>query len=409
MPTGVYVRKNDVKARLQAGLAADHVDDFTAWLRQRRYTDKTIVERIRLLACWTHWAREKGYAFDTVRAAHAASFALINAGYRPRFRGDVNRDAVETGKLFIAYLEDRGALPRIPALPEPPIVDEFMAWAREQQGLAETTLGTYATAIIRFVAALGEDPAAYDAAAIRGYILGRAGAVSVARLKGIGVAVRAFLRFLIATGRCPPGRDRAMPPTAGWRLASIPRFLAEDDIARVIAACDGERRLRDRTIILLLVRLGMRASEVARLCFDDIDWQQGNIRVHGKGRREELLPLSQEVGDALIAYLKCARPAFAGSRALFLTEYAPLRPIDRGTIKCIVRRALGRAGVESRHKGAHVLRHSAATSMLRHGVGLAGVGAVLRHRSPEMTAHYAKVDMTLLATIAQPWPESASC
>ena len=409
MPIGVYVRtKRVVEDRLKAGLAADHVDDFTAWLRTRRYTVKTIVERIRLLASWTHWAHEKGYALDTVRAAHAASFALIKAGYRPRFRGDVNKDAVETGKLFIAYLEGRGVLPRAPKPRAPSIVAEHRAWAREQQGLAETTLGTYASAIIPFVAALGEDPAAYDAAAIRSYILGRAGAVSAARLNGIGVAIRAFLRFLIATGRCPPGRDRAMPQAADWRLASIPRFLPEDDIARVIAACDGERRLRDRAINLLLVRLGMRASEVARLGFDDIDWRHGSIRLHGKGCREELLPLSQEVGDALIAYIERARPAFA-ARALFLTEYAPLRPIDRVTIKCVVRRTLKRAGVESRSKGAHVLRHSAATSMLRHGVSLADVATVLRHRSPAMTAHYAKVDMTLLAAIAQPWPGSASC
>ena len=409
MPTGVYVRtKCVVKDRLRAGLAADHVDDFTAWLRQRRYTDKTIVERIRLLACWTHWSRERGYAFDTVRAAHAASFALIDAGYGPRFRGDVNKDAVETGKLFIGYLEDRGLLPRLPVPPPPPLVAEYMAWARQQQGLAETTLGTYAQAIVPFVAALGDEPSTYDAATIRGYILGRAGAVSTARLNGIGVAIRAFLRFMIATGRCPPGRDRAMPLAAGWRLASIPRFLPEDDIARVLTACDGERRLRDRAIILLLVRLGMRASEVARLRFDDIDWRQGSLRLCGKGRREELLPLSQEVGDALIAYIERGRPALA-ARAIFLTEHAPLRPIDRVTIKCVVRRALERAGVESRYKGAHVLRHSAATSMLRHGVSLAGVGTVLRHRSPAMTAHYAKVDMTLLATVAQPWPGDASC
>ena len=408
MPTGVYVRKNNVADRLRAGLAADHVDDFTAWLRQRRYTEKTIVERIRLLACWTHWAREKCHGFDTIRAAHAESVALIHAGYRPSFRGDVNKDAVEAGKLFIAYLEDRGALPRIPAQPGPAIVAEYRAWAREQQGLAETTLATYAHAIISFVAARGDDPAAYDATSIRGYMLERVGAVSVARLNGIGVSIRSFLRFLIATGRCPPGRDRAIPQAAGWPLASIPRFLSEDDIARVIAACDDERRLRDRAIVLLLVRLGMRASEVARLGFDDIDWRQGSIRLHGKGRREELLPLSQEVGDALIAYIQRARPAFP-ARALFLTEYAPLRPIDRGTIKCVVRRALKRAGVDSRYKGAHVLRHSAATSMLRHGVSLAGVCMVLRHRSPAMTAHYAKVDMTLLATIAQPWPGSASC
>lgn len=144
MPTGVYVRKNDVKDRLRAGLAADQVEDFTAWLRQRRYTDKTIIERIRLLACWTHWAREKGYVFDTARDAHAASSALIEAGYRPRFRGDVNKDAVETGKLFIGYLEDRGLLPSVPPPPAPPLVAEYMAWARQQHGLAETTLETYA-------------------------------------------------------------------------------------------------------------------------------------------------------------------------------------------------------------------------------------------------------------------------
>ena len=301
--------------------------------------------------------------------------------------------------------------PPEPPLPPPllpPLVAEYIAWAREQRGLAETTLGTYLGAIIPFVAALGDDPVAYDAAGVRGHMLGRAGTVSVARLNGIGVGIRAFLRFLIATDRCPAGRDRAMPPAAGWRLASIPRALPEDDIARVIAACDGERRLRDRAIILLLVRLGMRASEVARLDFDDIDWRRGCLRLHGKGRREELLPLSQEVGDALIAYIERGRPALA-ARSIFLTEYAPLRPIDRITIKCVVRRALKRAGVESRYKGAHVLRHSAATSMLRHGVSLAGVGAVLRHRSPEMTAHYAKVDMSLLATIAQPWPGDASC
>jgi site-specific recombinase XerD len=408
MPSGVYVRANDVQARLRAGLAADHADDFSKWLRQRRYTDKTIVEGIRLLACWTNWARKSGYAFATIRAAYAASVTLIDTGYRPRFKGDVNKDAVQAGKLFIFYLEDRGLLPRMPLPSVPPLVAEYMAWAREQHGLAETTLGTYTGAIIPFVAALGDDPVAYDAAAIRDYMLGRAGSVSVSYLNGIGGAIRAFLRFLIATDRCPPGRDRAMPPAAGWRLASIPRALPEDDIARVIDACDGERRLRDRAIILLLVRLGMRASEVARLSFDDIDWRQGHLRLHGKGRREELLPLSQEVGDALIAYIERGRPALA-AREIFLTEYAPLRPVNRIVIKCIVRRALMRAGVESQCKGAHVLRHSAATSMLRHGVSLAGVGAVLRHRSPAMTAHYAKVDMTLLATIAQPWPGDTSC
>jgi site-specific recombinase XerD len=393
---------------LKAGLAADHAEGFAQWLRERRYTPYTIIEKIRLLASWTHWAHAEGYEFATVREAHAASFALVKAGHAPRFLGDVNKDSAECAKLFISYLEERGVLPCLPAMPAPPLVSEFAAWAREQRGLAETTLATYLTAIAPFVDALGHAPAAYDAVTIRAYMTKRAKAVSVGRMKSVSVAIRAFLRFLIATGRCRPGLDHAMPNIAGWRLASIPRFLPEADIAHVVAACEGERRLRDRAIVLLLVRLGLRASEVARLTFGDINWRQGSIRLLGKSRREELLPLTQEIGDALLAYIERGRPALATPR-LFITEYAPLRPIGRIAIKCLVTRALKRAGVESHYKGAHILRHSAATAMLRHGVSLTGVGTVLRHRSPAMTAHYAKVDIALLTEIAQPWPGRQPC
>ena len=408
MPTGDYARKNSVNGRLKAGMAADHADNFAEWLRERRYTPLTIIERMRLLASWTHWARENGYALGTIRDAHAASFALIEAGYRRRFRGVINKDAVETAKLFIGYLEGCGALPRLPERSDPALMIEFTSWAREQHGLAETTLGTYRGAILPFIAELGDDPAAYDAAAIRRFMLARAGKVSGARLKGIGVGVRAFLRFLIATGRCPPGLDHAMPKAATWRLTSIPRFLPDADIAAILAACEGERRLRDRAIILLLVRLGLRASEVARLTFEDIDWRRGTIRLFGKGRREELLPLSQEVGDAIIAYIERARPT-AATRTLFLTEIAPLKPINRIAIKCLATAAYRRAGIDSPRKGAHILRHTAATAMLRHGVSLSDVGTVLRHRSAAMTAHYAKVDIALLSAIAQPWPGRSPC
>lgn len=408
MPTGVYVRKNAVWDRLKAGMAADHAADFAQWLRERRYTPLTVAERMRLLASWTHWARGEGYTLAAIREAHAASFASIGAGRQPRFRGDVNKDAVEAAKLFIVYLEDRGVLTRLPTKPVPPLVVEFTEWAREQRGLTETTLAAYRWVITPFVKALGDAPAAYNAVTIRAHMSDRAKAVSVARMKGISVGIRAFLRFLIATGRCPSGLDHAMPNIAGWRLASLPRFLPDADIARIIDACDGERRLRDRAIILLLVRLGLRASEVARLSFDDIDWRQGSIRLCGKGRREELLPLTQEIGDALIAYIERGRPALAVP-SVFITEYAPLRPIDRITVKCLVSRALKRGDVKSRYRGAHVLRHSAATAMLRHGVSLTDVGTVLRHRSPAMTAHYAKIDTALLSAIAQPWPGRSPC
>jgi integrase/recombinase XerD len=408
MPSGVYERKNAVAVRLKAGLAAPFVEDFTAWLRSRRYAECTITESIRLLACWTHWARVEGYTLGTIRDAHGASLALIQSGHCRCFLGDIGQDSVGMAKLFIRYLEDRQLLPRLPVKPVRALVAEYTTWAREQRGIAETTLANRLWIITVFVENLGDDPAAYDAEAIRAFMIERAKGVSVGRVKSIGVAIRSFLRFLIAMGRCPVGLDHAMPDAANWRLATIPRFIAGDDVERVIAACAGEERLRDRAIVLLLARLGMRASEVAGLTFGDIDWAGGRIRLLGKSRREDYLPLTQEVGDAILAYIKQARSKLASDR-LFLTACAPLRPVGRIAIKCLVRRALGRTGVESACKGAHVLRHSAATAMLRHGVSLGGVGAVLRHRSPAMTAHYAKVDIALLLSIAQPWPGRLPC
>lgn len=154
--------------------------------------------------------------------------------------------------------------------------------------------------------------------------------------------------------------------------------------------------------------MGLRASEVANLTFSDIDWVNSRIKLVGKVRREEHLPLTQDIGDAILAYIERARPRL-GTARVFLTDIAPIRPIGRIAVKCIVKRALDRAEIKSVHRGAHLLRHSAATAMLRSGASLSGVGAVLRHRSPSVTALYAKVDMGLLSEIAQPWGGRLPC
>lgn len=161
-------------------------------------------------------------------------------------------------------------------------------------------------------------------------------------------------------------------------------------------------------MLLLLARLGLRASEVAQLKLADIAWRHGCITVCGKGRRQESLPLPQEIGDAILLYLNQGRPPVQLPE-VFTTVLAPLRALTRAAVTHIVRSALRRAGVKSPINGAHVLRHSAATAMLRQGASLAGVGALLRHRSPMTTAHYAKVDLGLLSEIAQPWPGRRSC
>jgi site-specific recombinase XerD len=203
--------------------------------------------------------------------------------------------------------------------------------------------------------------------------------------------------------------ENAIPCFASWQLSSVPKFLAAEDVERIIQSCgDYGFGLRDKPVLLLLARLGLRASEVAQLKFMDIDWRNGSIAVCGKGRRHETLPLPQEVGDAILLYLNQGRPSLKVPQ-VFITVRPPLRALTRASVTHIVRSALSRTGIKAPINGAHVLRHSAATTMLRQGATLAGVGAILRHRSPMTTAHYAKVDFGLLSEIAQPWPEVPSC
>jgi site-specific recombinase XerD len=289
------------------------------------------------------------------------------------------------------------------------MLGEFRSWMRKHRGLTETTLDLYQGVLVGLLDALGDDARAYSAEALRAFVLERARPHGIHRAKCIVVAVRSFVRFLGVTGQCPPGMEHAIPGFASWQLSSVPRFLVAEDVERVIDSCtDYEFGLRDRAVLLLLARLGLRASEVAQLKFADIDWRNGSITVCGKGRRRESLPLPQEVGDAILLYLNQGRPSLHVPE-VFTSALAPFRVLTRAAVTHIVRSALRRTGVKAPINGAHVLRHSAATTLLRQGVSLAGVGAVLRHCSPMTTAHYAKVDFGLLSEIAQPWPEVPSC
>jgi integrase/recombinase XerD len=381
-----------------------HADGFKNWLAQRNYSPVTIKEVVRLLALWGDWVRAAGFEIETLAAGFAAS--------APVFHGSKTALAPQgAAALFVVYLRESNILPpeRHPSLEETwPALAAFRRWMQEQRGIKNSTLDKYQAILLDLLAALGTDPAAYTAAAIRGFVLDRAKPHGRGRAQSISVATRAYIKYLVAVGQCPVGREHAVPGFASWQLATTPRFLGQADIDRLLAACDGEDRLRDRAVILLLARLGLRASEVANLAFGDMDWETGQITLTGKVRREERLPLTQEIGDAIIAYIERARPRITTAR-LFLTSVAPVHPLSRIAVKCIVRRALDRAGVKSAHRGAHVLRHSAATAMLRSGASLAGVGAVLRHRSPSATALYAKVDIGLLSEIAQPWGGRLPC
>ncbi|QND35816.1 tyrosine-type recombinase/integrase (plasmid) [Sinorhizobium meliloti] len=323
---------------------------------------------------------------------------------------------VNRARRFIGFLVEYGAV--TPSTDELPGVDlhevqivAFQTWLRRHRGYPSAPSVATVVWSSRLLAGLGPDPKLYDARLVRQVILDEAQRSSRANLKTMTMALRGYLKYLATQGLCQPGLDQAIPTVPQWRLSALPLYISTADVDRVVASCDVTTPIgiRDHAVLLLLARLGLRAGDVSSMCLEDIDWREGTLCVRGKGRREIRLPLPQDVGEAIIDYLREARPP-AACEQIFLRAVAPHRPLASATVSSIVKLALVRAGIDNApSRGANLLRHSAATSMLRAGATLDMIGAVLRHRSVDTTAHYAKVDIDMLLQVAQPWPGSASC
>ena len=324
--------------------------------------------------------------------------------------GRGNHHTIFGARLFRQHVVTTGVCQSAASLQhsEPSLVAHFKIWLRRHRGASDCTIKLYARDATHLMAALGDEPEGWQPAAIRSFFLDRANHCGRGTVEKLTTSLRAFLRYLAVIGCCRAGLADVVPGYAHWRLADLPRYLVAEQVNRLIAACDGEAVAcrRDRAIVLLLARLGLRAGDVAQLGLDDIEWETGSLRVSGKSRYEVRLPLPQDVGDAIVAYHAC-RPSTCPSDHVFLRNIAPYRPFRRGDgISSVVKRLMQRAGIVAPVKGAHVLRHTAATEMLRHGVPLEKIGLVLRHRGIDTTAYYAKADVKLLKQIAQPWPEA---
>lgn len=400
--------------RLRAGLAAGHVDDFADWLHDQGYRPSSVTTILQALAAWSDWATQAGFAPSEAMDALDSCKALVARADRPRYARGPYKHSLSAGALFIRFLQGHGVLACPAPAPRPserwPILGDFRVWTQQQGGLRESSLDSYQFYIVKMLECLGDAVDTYTAGKVRGFVEQCAKPHGLWRAKSITTATRAFLRFLSATGQCEVGLEHAIPSYASRQLSDVPRFLEPADVERVLAVCVAQdpKGLRDRAVMLLLARLGLRASEVAGLMLQDLDWRNGWIGLCGKGRRHERLPLPQEVGDAILRYLLEGRPALVDDH-VFARVNAPRGPLTRAAVTHIARSALRRAGVKAPINGAHVFRHSVATTMLRRGASLAGVGAVLRHQSPSTTAHYAKIDFDLLTEVAQPWPEVPPC
>jgi site-specific recombinase XerD len=220
-------------------------------------------------------------------------------------------------------------------------------------------------------------------------------------------AVRSVLRFLVFSGELSPGLEAAALTPRQWTHDTIPQRLTTDEVERVLALYTGKAPtdLRNRAILILLARLGLRAHEVISLSLDDINWHEAHLIIRTrKTRHERMLPLSQDVGGALADYLRWGRPVTT-SRVIFLHCRAPFRPFSgSAAISRIAARALFRTGVTGHARlGAHVFRHTAASGMVNRGASFKDVADVLGHQSLQTTGIYAKLDLDALSEVALPW------
>jgi site-specific recombinase XerD len=404
-----YFSASRMLGHLRSGPSGPYLDSFAAALERQGYGQDTAVRYLRAAAHVGHIMAERGASLGDIDLA--AFGEHLHRCRCPRAKGGRrNHHTIYGARLFRRHLVEFGVCRPAAAVAahiEPQLVTDFKAWLRKHRGSSDATIKLYARDAVGLMMALGSNPVSWRPNDVRSFFLERASKCGRGTIEKMTTSLRAFLRYLAVAGRCQAGLDAAVPVYPHWQLADMPRYLSAEQVNRLIVTCDGDAvaRRRDRAIVLLLARLGLRAGDVAQLQLGDIEWQTGSLRVSGKSRSEVRLPLPQDVGDAIADYLEC-RPLCRSDR-VFLRTIAPCRPFLRGDgISSVVKRVMKRAGIVSPFKGAHVLRHTAATEMLRHGVPLEKIGLVLRHRGIDTTAYYAKAAFALLKQVVQPWPEA---
>jgi len=389
-----------------SGPLAPFAVGFEAWLRSRAYSSSAMANRLCQFDQLSRWLEREGLGVGELTGEHAGRFAESR-----RARGLVTWTSSQSLVLPLEYLGELGVMPASAAtVVEGPLEEVLAGYRRfllvERRLSGHTVRDAYVPAA-RLLLAGREGLAGLalerlSAAEVSMFLVAECPKRSVSGARDLASALRAFLRYLHVAGLIEAPLVWAVPSVADLRDRTLPRGLEPAAVRRLLASCDRRRTVgrRDYAILLLLARLGLRRGEVARLRLDDVDWRSGLLLVGGKGGRYDELPLPVDLGEAIVSYLR-RRPR-CESRALFLRMTAPLRGLAPHTVGWIVREAYTRAGLP--RVGAHRLRHTAATEMLRRGGSLAEIGQVLRHREQKTTAQYAKVDRRALRALARPWP-----
>jgi integrase/recombinase XerD len=400
--------RSRVSRVLMTGPLAPFADAFSSELRARGYTPHTSVNQLRQVGRLSCWLEAGGLSVGELNAQRVEEFLAAERAGAPR-RHSLSRPGL---LCLLDVLHQLGVLaveePAGAGSPVEALLGRFERHLLAERGLAAGTVGGYVGHARSFLDGLAPDQglAALTAAEVTRAVLRTSGMVSVSATQNFVAGLRSFLRFCFIEGLVELDLSQAALPVTGRRRSSLPRGITTADARALLGSCDRRSALgrRDYAVIVTLLRLGLRAGEVAALRIDDIDWRAGELVTRGKGGRQDRLPLPVDVGRAIAAYLQRGRPT-SDRREVFLRARAPFGPIAPGTVRSTVRRACRWAGIPE--VGAHRLRHTLACEMVAAGVPLVQIAQVLRHHSLQSTAIYARVDLEQLRLLAAPWPGGA--
>ena len=391
---------------LTSGPLASPLKGYAQRLYENGYAARSGFVQLRLLGCFNRWLDRKGLTGEDVDPATIEQY-LRGRGQSGKLR---KGDSAALSRLLTILRPDGSVVTGSPPTAVEIALRQFQQYLRQERSLTEATVINYTPVVRLFLSERFPKGAVHchqiTAGDIAAFVQRQATLVTSKRAPLVVTALRSFLRYLFQHGIVTIDLATCVPTIATWALSKVPKFLSGEQIQKILDSCDRETVIgkRDYALLLLLARLGLRAGEVVALTLDDFDWETGLITVRGKGKRVAQLPLSSEVGTAIADYLSTGRPQ-CSSRRVFIRANAPLPGFANSIAICsLVDKALERAGVESEYRGSHVVRHSLATLMLQQGASLSEIGDRLRHRRPDTTRIYAKVDLVSLRSIALPWP-----
>jgi site-specific recombinase XerD len=405
-----FIKGHIVSDQPRKDVLGAHVNTFMSIVSDLGYSPSTIKTQLTLLKGLMRWAEENHVVASNIDEGITDRF-LIESGRK----GAVRRGDNKTLRRFLDHLRIQGAIPH-PKLtfndcPLAHLKNRYKDYLLKERGLSTATGSRYWPYIQRFLLErFGNKPMRHCELCpqdIDNFLLRHAHERTAKVAQLMVSAMRSFLRFLFRYGETKCDLSTAVPTVAAWRLSEVPKYIKPEEVESLLESCDRTTSVgrRNYAILLLVARLGLRAGEIVALELGDINWRNAELTVRGKGQFCDRLPLPQSVGEALVVYLKNDRPK-CSTRRVFVRTRAPYRGLkDSSTVSTIVRRTIEKNGLKTPSKGAHLLRHSLATDMLRKGASMNEIGELLRHRSPNSTEIYAKVDIEGLRSIVRIWPE----